>query len=428
MKLITFLGIANYQTTTYVWQGREHTTRFFSDAAAYFLRPEQTLVCATPTVEKHANLIELTSKLAEVNVNYKVVPIPEGHSEADLWRIFDALTEVVEEGETVAFDVTHSFRSLPFLSFLAVAYLQAAQQVKVERVLYGAWEAHNAQNHSPVFDLTPFVTLLDWLTATTRFVETGDGQALANLLRAGMPPGILMRDDLAARTLGQNLKTAADAIQSVSLALRVTRPIETMQSAAQLAETLEQAMPGIQQRAKPFQVLAQKVSQEYGQFALEKPTDEPVLRDGLRRQLKMVEWYIKRRHVVQAATLAREWIVSALCLQFGEPMFDFENGRKHVEGALNNAVERRKENPRTMHSSRCDAAFEALAINGRLAKLWGQMIELRNDIAHVGMKLSPKPAALLKQKVETMYPQLVELAPILLSGEVKAVADRDSGD
>jgi len=422
MKLITFLGIANYQTTTYVWQGREHTTRFFPDAAAYFLRPEQTLVCATPTVEKHANLIELTSKLADANVNYKVVPIPEGHSEADLWRIFDALTNVVDEGETVAFDVTHSFRSLPFLSFLAVAYLQAAKQVKVERVLYGAFEAHDNNNHSPVFDLTPFVTLLDWLTATTRFVETGDGQALANLLRAGMPPGIQMRDDLAARTLGQNLKTAADAIQSVSLALRVARPLETMQSAAQLAETLEQAMPGIQKRAKPFQVLAEKVAQEYGQFAVENPTDEKMLRDSLRRQLRMIEWYIKRRHVVQAATLAREWIVSALCLCFGEPMFDYEGGRKHVEGALNNAVERRKENPRPIYPSRCDVSLEGLANVDLLARLWGQMTELRNDIAHVGMKLSPKPAALLKQKVETMYPQLLQVESVLFPDEQTGLA------
>lgn len=418
MKLITFLGTTNYQTTTYVWQGQEHTTRFFPDAAAHFLRPMQTLVCATPTVEKHANLTELTSKLAEANVKHTVVTIPEGHSEADLWSIFDALTNVVEEGETVAFDVTHSFRSLPFLSFLAVAYLQAAKKVRVERVLYGAFEARDENNHSPVFDLTPFVTLLDWLTATTRFVETGDGQALANLLRTGMPPGIQMRDDLSARVLGQNLKTAADAIQSVSLALRVTRPIETMQSAAQLAETLEQAMPGIQTRAKPFQVLAEKVAQEYGQFAVENPTDEKMLRDGLQRQLQMIEWYIKRRHVVQAATLAREWIVSVLCLQFGEPMFDYEGGRKHVEAALNNAVERRKENPRAMYPSRRDTELEALPCANVLAKLWGQMIDLRNDIAHVGMKLSPKPAALLKQKVETMYPQLVELAAVLLPDKV----------
>lgn len=414
MKLISFLGIANYQTTNYVWRGQEHTTRFFPDAAAHFLQPAQMLICATPTVQKHANLHELVNQLMEANVARKIVPIPEGHNEADLWEIFKALTDAVDEGETVAFDVTHSFRSLPFLAFLAVAYLQAAKKVRVERVLYGAFEARDENNHSPVFDLTPFVTLLDWLTATNRFVETGDGQALANLLRAGMPPGIQMRDDMTARALGQNLKTAADAIQSVSLALRVTRPIEAMQSAAQLADTLTQALPGIQQRAKPFQILAQSVAQEYGQFAVESPTDESSLREGLQRQLQMVEWYIKRRHIVQAATLAREWIVSTLCLRFGEPMFDYDKGRKYVEGALNNAVERRKKSPRTIEPSRCDELLEALPCVETLSKLWGQMIELRNDIAHVGMKLSPKPAALLKQKVEAMYPQLLELANVLL--------------
>jgi hypothetical protein len=100
-------------------------------------------------------------------------------------------------------------------------------------------------------------------------------------------------------------------------------------------------------------------------------------------------------------------------------MFDFEKGRKYVEGALNNAVERRKEKPRALIPSRCDDALEALPCCEPLAKLWGQMIELRNDIAHVGMKLSPKPAALLKQKVEAMHPQLLALADVLLPSRVE---------
>lgn len=415
MKAICFLGTTAYRSTTYAWNGLEMTTQFFPAAVARFLKPARLLVCATPTVQKHENLSQLTAQLEVEQTPWSVVPIPEGHSEADLWGIFDALTAAVDEQEEVAFDVTHSFRSLPILAFLAVAYLKAAKRVRVAHVLYGAWEARDeAANRSPVFDLTPFVALLDWLTATNRFVETGDGQALSGLLKAGMPLGAEMRDDLAARALGRHLRAGADAIESVSLALRVTRPLETMQAAAQLQATLEQALPSILARAKPFAVLADQVSAEYGQFALDNPGEPSALADGLWHQLHMVDWYLQRRHVVQAATLAREWIVSVLALQFGEPMFDHEHGRKHVEAALNNAVERRKPRPRAITPGRCDERLEALPVANELARLWSEMTELRNDIAHVGMKTSPKPAALLKQNIASLYPRLDALAQRLL--------------
>jgi CRISPR-associated DxTHG motif protein len=411
MKLITFLGTTEYRTTLYVLGEQSHETQFFPVALARFIRPAQVLVCVTPTVQQHHNLLDLGQQLGDTGVPWESVPIPEGHSEADLWSIFDALTSAVGEGEHVTFDVTHSFRSLPILAFLAIAYLKAAKRVSVDGVLYGAWEARDTTtNHTPVFDLTPFVALLDWLTATNRFVETGDGHALANLLKTGMPAGPVMRDDIAARALGRNLKAAADAIESVSLALQVTRPMEAMQAAAQLRDTLRQALPGILERARPFGVITEQVTQAYGQFALEAPTEAAALSEGLRQQLQMIDWYVKRRRVVQAATLAREWVVSALVFQFNQPMFDYDKGRHPVEQALNNAVEKRKLQARNIQHTPWDALLEQSPQIEALVKVWSQLADLRNDIAHVGMKIAPKPAALLKQKVEAIYPQLMLLA------------------
>jgi CRISPR-associated DxTHG motif protein len=414
MKAICFLGTTNYQSTRYRWEGLTHETRFFPAAVARFFKPARLLICATPTVQAHPNLAALQSELEDLGAHSDVLPIPESHSEADLWNIFDALTEAVVDGEEVIFDVTYSFRSLPFLAFLAIAYLKVAKRVAVARVLYGAFEAHSAENESPVFDLTPFVTLLDWLTATNRFVETGDGQALAMLLKAGMPLSAEMRDDLAARTLGRHLRQAADSIETVSLALRVTRPVETMKSAGQLRKTLEQALPSLRDRTRPFAVLADQVSTEYGQFAVDNPLEATNLSEGLWRQLKMVKWYLQRRQVVQAVTLAREWLVSVLAFCFNEPMFDLKNGRQHVETALNNAVDQRRGNPRPLSPSRCDHLLQSLPVAEELQKLWSALRDIRNDIAHVGMNLSPSTADRLKQQVEDLYPRLLTIAQALL--------------
>jgi CRISPR-associated DxTHG motif protein len=321
----------------------------------------------------------------------------------------------VETGETVIFDVTHSFRSLPMLAFLAVAYLKAAKQVQVERVLYGAWEARDKQSdRSPVFDLTPFVSLLDWLAATNRFVEIGDGQALAKLLRAGIPAGILMGADLEARLLGHQLESAAEAIETVSLALSVARPMESMQSASHLAVTLQQAAPGILQRARPFGVLAEQVVTQYGQFGLDEPAEEPNLVRGLWRQLSMITWYLDRQHVVQAITLAREWVVSLLACRFGAAVFDNRVARAEVELALNNGVELRK-SARLLRQSKYDGELAALPVADELISLWSQLTDLRNDIAHVGMRHGAKSAAQLHQKARALLPGLEKLAQALIS-------------
>jgi len=415
MKVISFLGTGKYEVTTYFWAEREFQTRFFPVAVTQLLSPSEILICATPTVRTHANLPELTAKLDELNVRWQVIEIPEGHSETDLWEIFDALTGAVQPGETVAFDVTHSFRSLPFLAFLAVTYLRIARNVKVDKVLYGAWEARDQQtNRSPVFDLTPFVGLLDWTTATNRFVETGDGQPLAALLKLGMPSGPQMGQDLELRALGKNLKQAAESIEKVSLALQVTRPFEVMESAASLSQILAQSLPVIAQKARPFAVLAENINLEYGQFGLEYASEGENFDDGLRRQLAMIGWYMKRGQVVQAATLLREWIVSILAYRFGAPLFDLKQGREPVELALNNAVESRKEHPRSIENGRYDEVFNSLPQAEVLCSLWGRVTELRNDIAHVGMRFHPKSAADLKLKIERLYPQLEELADAFL--------------
>ncbi len=421
MKVISFLGTGAYKPTTYTWGGQECTTRFFPVAMAHFIQPEQLLVCVTPTVAGHTNLSEMGADLDAAGVSWQPVHIPEGHSETDLWSIFNALTGVVEQGEQVIIDVTHSFRSLPFLAFLAVAYLRTAKQVQVQRVLYGAWEARQPQSEppastdrAPVFDLTPFVGLLDWTNATGHFTETGESAALADLLRRGMPSGPQMGQDLEMRDLGKKLKNAADSLQEVSLALQVTRPLEVMNSAAHLSDSLNRALPVISRSAPPFALLAEKIIAEYGQFGLQDAGRKENLTRNLRLQLQMIHWYNAHNRVVQAATLLREWIVSVLALYFEAPLLDYENGRRPLEMAINNAVERRKPAPNIRERSPFDRSLETLDDIDRICTLWSRATRLRNDIAHVGMRSEPEPAAHLKQKVEELLPELDYLADALL--------------
>ncbi len=410
MNLLTFLGTTEYVETNYILDNRRHTTRYCPAAVVHFCRPETTLVVVTEKAE--AKHFELLADEISAITRPVVVPIPDGHSEADLWAIFEALTQAVGDEDELVVDITNGFRSLPFLSFLAVAFLRLARRVTVQHIYYGAYEARNlATNESPIFDLTPFVTLLDWTIATDRFTRFGDASDLAALLRQGMPPGTLMGSDPAAREAGNALKQAAGTMETVSLALRVTRVLETMTASARLVETLESAGPVVEQKAPPFGLLAEQMRQAYRPLALAEPLDPANWPVNLQIQLDLVGRYLDQGQVVQAVTLAREWLVSLLVYHFGgRSLIDHQAGRLPVENALNNEVERHKPRPRAPLSPAHDTQLRAVTSHREIGKVWDKLTELRNDIAHVGMNLRPKDAEKLRREVKDLYPRLQKLA------------------
>jgi hypothetical protein len=417
MNLLTFLGTADYKETTYTLNSLRCTTRYCPAAVAHFCQPETALVVVTKDAQaKHFE--PLADEIAVVT-RPVAVSIPDGHSEADLWQIFEALTLAVGEGDELVVDITNGFRSLPFLSFLAVAFLRLARRVKVQRIYYGAWEARNqAANESPIFDLTPFVTLLDWTIATDRFTRFGDATDLAALLRQGIPPGSLMQSDLPARELGHALKNAATAMEDVSLALRLTRPLETMTASAELTRTLQQVGALVAREARPFGLLAEQVRLAYESLAL---PDDPLARGNwpvnLRIQLDLVGLYLERGQIVQAVTLAREWLVSLLIYHFeGDSLIEYKTVREPMEAALSNAAEQVKTSSqlRPPLATPYDQPLQLLAVYDEIGKLWGELTQLRNDIAHVGMKSKPRTAESLRSNAKVLYPRLQKLVEIFL--------------
>lgn len=415
MNLLTFLGVAKYAPTTYTLDGKSHATCYCPAAIAHFYHPQKTFVVVTQKA-REMHFEPLADEIAAVTQPVEV-PIPDGHSEADLWAIFNALTAHVNEGDEMVVDITNGFRSLPFLSFLAIVFLRIARQVKVKRVLYGAYDARDEANRSPVFDLTPFVTLLDWTIATDRFTRFGDAADLAVLLREGIPPNSVLAASEEARLLRNALKPPAEAMEAVSLAMRLARPLETITAAANLTTTLQKVSPLIAKKAPPFGLLAEQMTQAYESLTLSGNPLETVNRQAnLQTQLNLIGRYLEQGQVVQAVTLAREWLVSALAAHFGvDSLVDHKTAREPVEFALSNQAERMRktDEPRPPLPTLHDEALQALPQAEELGNLWNELTVLRNDIAHVGMNLTPAPASSLRKRAETIFPRLQSLAESL---------------
>ena len=72
MKLLTFLGTANYQETTYVLSGRGFTSKYCPAAVAHFCQPETTLVVVTDA----ADAMHFETLADEISGFTKPVPVP----------------------------------------------------------------------------------------------------------------------------------------------------------------------------------------------------------------------------------------------------------------------------------------------------------------------------------------------------------------
>lgn len=418
LKAISFLGFnpRGYSKTNYrSLAGELKTTRFFQEALIEFYPIDTLYVLLTPTAEfkkpeesSQSNWEMLQDSLAG-RVNLQAIrEIPENHNENDIWVIFDKITEQIEEGDRILFDITHGFRSLPVLALIAVSYLRVVRNVEIEGIVYGAFQP--GKNEAPVVDLLPIVSLLEWTTATDQFIKTGNGKDLASLLRKVVPSNQELQDQPETRPIRTHLTKAAEAIKSVSLTLGITRPIETMEASCDLESRLRDAMPTLEKRAKPFTLLVDRIIEEQGQFALNNPKSRDILATNLWLQLKMIDWYLAHDQIVQAVTLAREWIISVLVLRFDKPMFQLYGGRNDVELALNNATEIRKKEPRPVKNGSLDEDFEKLPGIDELTKTWSKMTELRNDIAHVGMNPDPSSAESLSKRAQNLYHELKAIA------------------
>ena len=101
------------------------------------------------------------------------------------FSLLAAISEHVQDGDSIYFDITHSFRSLAIYELLAVSYFKDVlkKDVKLEFVSYGMFEFSRENNNlTPIVDLSQLVNLLDWIKAAEEYKRFGTTYKLAELL------------------------------------------------------------------------------------------------------------------------------------------------------------------------------------------------------------------------------------------------------
>ena len=404
MKAISFLGTGKYETVTYCWQGRECQTRLFPEAVARIFEPEKVLVFVTPTAKQHENFAALSERLG---AKMEAIDIPEGRSERELWEIFERVVSAVNAKDTILLDITHAFRSIPMIVFAAAAYLRRTKEVMIERIIYGAYEAREPlrtppqpEDRAPIFDLTPLLDLLDWLSGAEFFLQRSDATLLAERLRT------VHRQAWRSRS-GEDLPTIlqpiANKLQSFSQALHLARPRDVMNHANGLLQMLEKVISEAEQWAKPFAVILEQIRSETEKFSHNAP--DRLDKENLQKQLALIEHFVEKGLWVQAILLAREWSVSWVALQRGDgDWLDSNYREREIEHALGSAAKRLRG-----ESVEVPEWFDELPKSKEVADLWNSLTQLRNDVAHCGMRKNAAPISSIEQRVKELPSRLKAL-------------------
>jgi CRISPR-associated DxTHG motif protein len=404
MKAITFLG-ARPQETCYVFpDGCEHVAPFFGLALAQYLPDLDFVVFTTELTAQFYHQYFASAQAASI----QAVRIPDGRDDAELWQIFQAVVEIIEPNEAVVFDITHGFRSLPFLSFLAAAYLRKVKAIQLKHVFFGNFEMRDQSvtpHRTPVLDLTNFVELLDWMVGADLFVRFGDARDLATLLhtqhnRVKPDPKTASKDEMAAWN-NSPIKATAENLTKVSKALRVVRPADAMHASAQIMQQLPAVEHAIGTLAVPFKPLAQQIIDNFRPIALDETEQVDPLRI-LQTELNLVGWYLDRSQVFQAVALAREWLVSWVMVQLGKSDILEKAERQLVEQMLGAAVQAQRGGT----GAEIPVDLNAIPSLKEVIDLYNDLGDLRNDLMHAGKRKQSEGAQRVEERAKRLYASL----------------------
>ena len=419
MKAITFLGAtAAYETTYLLDDGREHTAPFFGVALARFI-PDLTMRVFVTEKARETHFARFTTLVEDFTADVQPVDIPDGRTDAELWTIFQRVVDVVEPEESVIFDITHGYRSLPFLAFLSAAYLRTVKSARLEAVYYGNFEARDTSvtpNRAPVIDLTRFVDLLDWMVGADRFVRFGDARDLADLLRTQhariMPdPRTAGRAEMAAWG-NSPIKATANNLTRVSRALRVVRPADAMDASHAVHTQLPAALRSIESLARPFAPLSQQVAESFAPIALERKAQQADPLQALAFERNLITWYVERHQIFQAVALAREWLVSWVMAHVGMAAQSLDKeARQRVERALGHAVQhlQAKAPPEPDVTAETLLSLATVPEITDVAQLYNQLGSLRNDLMHAGKRQDALSAEKVESTAQALCQKLAEL-------------------
>ncbi|MBP2132408.1 CRISPR-associated Csx2 family protein [Methanomicrobium sp. W14] len=407
MKLFSFIGSGNYEKTEYTLNGKSCNTDCIQEAICNFFpgideavlfTTEEAYKCAYPQIKEN-----LESSCSEKKFIANNVMIPNCMNEEELWEIFRIISGEVNDEDKIIFDITHGFRSIPFVSYLIASYLRSTGKVEIEKVLYGTYQ--KGVKSSPILDLTLFVSISDWIAGAYSFTESLDAGKISGLIQE-INKNVHL--EMANPNEGpKKLQKWSDNLNKFTIAVRLSRPADSLERANAVFRDYDQVKAELEFFVPFIDPIENRIS-GLQKYITEKPPDGNITWDYAEKQLELIGLMNEKNLFMQSMTLAREFMVTLLILWHGKYCKEWldEGIRRNSERAMG-ALIREKRNG-NFDSIPEFSEFLNMHHNEKesFCRLWGTITDLRNNIAHCGMKIQPSPIEKIPVRSLKIYSDL----------------------
>lgn len=401
----------------------QHNSEWTSESKAYFLLTDKAKADNWEVGDgqrydnkkgENVPYVGLKQMLEEAFLpfSYDVISIPDGKNGNEMWEIFEKTYNLLEDGDELYFDLTHSFRYLPMLMLVLGNYAKFLKNAKVCSITYGNYEARNlSNNEAPIVDLLPLSSLQDWTFATADFLKNGYTDRLVELSEKGLAP--LMRNAETRTDDTMRLKGFVNHLNEFSIEMQTCRGLSIIE-----ASTIEKTRADIE--ALQNVVIPQL---EPVLFEVQKSIEPFKASKEVENSFKAAQWCYDNQQYQQAITFLEEGIISYFCVRHGISIDD-RNKRELITSAFNiigQGIPKGKWRVGYPEWMELNNIIGDELLNS-MVKDFASISSLRNDYNHCGMRIGALKSKVIKEKVKKSIYTIISRLPF----PVTLIPDRES--
>jgi hypothetical protein len=372
MRCISCIGSIRAVSSRFCRENRCIESDLVQEAIWHFWNPDEIILCISDP-----GLAPVAASCEDRGIQVQKLWIPEGRSEDDLWEIFTLLGGVVHDDEDILFDITGGCQTLPFIIALVAIYLRDIRKVRVTGIVYAPQADEFGLRH--FVDLRSVMSIADWIAGMKALSAYTDASPLHALLN-GLQGSIHRSNEEADPPT--HLIGWSHLLMTFTTALSLSRPVNVLYAGYGINQDIPVVTREISRYAPSLLPIMGEMNAIRRMGAL--PPENGLTREYLMLQHAVITYQVERGLVYQAASLSREWLISAT-------MLAFRVGDRWLEGRCRHVVSRTltgralvlqgKASESTVFS---DKLLE-LENNGPMVQIWERVSDLRNDLAHCGM-------------------------------------------
>lgn len=311
-KLFCFLGTGRYLETMYQNADFVMASKFTQEYLINYYAtikqdPFGEIVVFATEESKVKNGQAFEGILGEMPIKW--VYYDESFSEKP-WLLFEKIDRHMDPGDSIVFDVTHGFRSIPLISLVSSELaLLFNENVNIEAVYYGNFKGEGEM--SPFVDLTSILELQEWSNAVRSLKQTGNPSLLIEL-DAKQKKNHMEVQRMAKNPLSKDLLKMfglGNAVQKLTKSIAFCRLHDVKESWLLTEAAIDKIESSSSEKSYPYIKIKEQLSFIFDDFQQAKSNAD--------YYGAAMKWCVRYGLYQQSITLMLESVISIFCERFG---------------------------------------------------------------------------------------------------------------